>query len=596
MTKTPPQPVDTAAASGVSSAVGQPVPDDPSPSPSPEPPEVLHFPDVPRLELDELLEQLRDRADDVLSTQGRLRGLLRANATVASDLSLNVVLRRIVAEARELLGARYAALGVIGSDGELEQFLHAGMEDDVVAEIGDLPRGRGILGLLINRAVPIRLPDLAADGASAGFPPGHPPMASFLGVPIRVAGDVFGNLYLTERLTGGEFTAEDEELAKALAATAGVAIANARLFTESEQRRGWLAAAGELTHQLLSADAADPLELITRIAATAADADFATLAVRHDDHQLVVKAATGSQGVGLLGRTGPLAASPTGEVILTGKPLLVPDSRAGDQSLSFGRDVGQLVVVPVASGEVIRGALTLGRLADRTPFTEGDMSMAASFGNHAAVAMELIEARADQLELASLEDHDRIARDLHDHVIQEVFAVGMGLQGLATVVDKPAVGARIIGYVDALDRVVSQIRTTIFQLHVGRPHGSLQARLLAIVGEHTSQLGFAPQVRFTGPLDTLVPQEVADDVLAVTRESLSNAARHAGAGSVEILLSLDQDLVRLEVTDDGRGLGTPTRTSGLANIRRRAEDNHGTLELTTPDDGGTRIVWTARIA
>src|ERR1700733_14127094 len=179
----------------------------------------LGFPDVPRLELDQLLVQLADRADDVRATQGRLRGLLRDNALVAGELSLPVVLRQIVGAARDLLGARYAALGVLGRDGGLGQFVHAGMDEELVARVGDLPRGRGILGLLISAPVPIRLADLAAHPASTGFPPEHPPMTSFLGVPIRIGEKIFGHLYQTERRDGGEFTAEDEELALALAAT-----------------------------------------------------------------------------------------------------------------------------------------------------------------------------------------------------------------------------------------------------------------------------------------------------------------------------------------------------------------------------------------
>ena len=223
--------------------------------------------------------QLVDRAGDVLAAQGRLRGLLRANALVAGDLSLPVVLRQIVGAARDLLGARYAALGVLGRDGELEQFVHAGMDDALVAAIGDLPRGRGILGLLISEPAPIRLASLSAHPAAAGFPPGHPPMGSFVGVPVRIGEEVFGNLYLTERIAGGEFTADDEELAIALAAAAGAAIANARRYAESEQRRRWLDASAQLTPLLLADNREQPHALITEHAADAADADFAVLAV-----------------------------------------------------------------------------------------------------------------------------------------------------------------------------------------------------------------------------------------------------------------------------------------------------------------------------
>ncbi len=296
----------------------------------------LSFPDVPRLELDQLLEQLIHRADDVLATQGRLRGLLRANAAVAADLSLPVVLRRIVDAARDLLGARYAALGVVGRDGQLEEFVHTGIADDLVAEIGELPRGRGILGLLISNPVPIRLADLASHPASAGFPAGHPPMGAFLGVPIRAGEEVFGNLYLTERSRGGEFTAEDEELAIALAAAAGGAIANARRFAESEQRRRWLAASGELTPLLLSGQAGEPYELITEHAVAAAEADFAALVLPHGADEVVVRSVSGLTGAELRDRTAPLDASLAGRAIVSGKPFLVADygSEAAATTLS----------------------------------------------------------------------------------------------------------------------------------------------------------------------------------------------------------------------------------------------------------------------
>src|SRR6202050_4108391 len=282
----------------------------------------LSFPDIPRLELDQLLVQLADRADDVRATQGRLRGLLRANALVAGELSLPVVLRQIVGAARDLLGARYAALGVLGPDGGLEQFVHAGMDQELVARIGDLPTGQGILGLLISEPVPIRLADLTAHPASAGFPPGHPPMGGFLGVPVRIEEKVFGHLYLTERCDGGEFTAEDEELAIALAATAGATIANARRFTESEQRRRWLGGSGELTPLLLSSQAGEPYALIAQIAAAAATADFAALAVPHGADEVIITGVSGALTAGMINRTAPLREQLAGQAILTGKASL----------------------------------------------------------------------------------------------------------------------------------------------------------------------------------------------------------------------------------------------------------------------------------
>jgi signal transduction histidine kinase len=557
-----------------------------SPNPSATTGAGLDFVDVERLELDSLLQQLRDRADDVLGTQGRLRGLLRANAAVAADLSLPVVLRRVAEAARDLLDARDAAIGVIGRDGQLEHFAHTGMPVEIV------PRGHGIFGLLMTDPTPIRLGDDASQSASDGFPPGR-----FLGVPVRVGEAVFGNLYVTERTDGGPFTAEDEQLATALAVAAGGAIANARLFTESEQRRRWLAASGELTNQLLSADTEQPLTMITEQAATAAGADFATLALPDGADQVIVAAVSGVLATDLAGRTAPVETSLCGRAIRTGKPALIADYRDESPAIAVSVEMGPLLVVPLAAGEHTRGALTLGRLADRAGFTETDLNMAASFATQAAVALELSDARDAHERLARADDRDRIAGDLHDHVIQELFALGMGLQGLASVTDRPAHVSRIVGYIDSLDHVISTIRGTIFQMQqpIGRDPTGLQARIVDIATQHTPQLGYTPQLRFTGPLDLAVNEGLAADVLAVIREAISNCARHAQATRLEISTAVAHNLVTLQITDNGHGLGTATRSSGLTNLRRRAEHHHGTLAITTSDQGGTHLTWTGNL-
>jgi two-component system, NarL family, sensor histidine kinase DevS len=546
----------------------------------------LDFVDVERLELDSLLQQLRDRADDVLGTQGRLRGLLRANAAVAADLSLPVVLHRVAEAARDLLQARHAAIGVIGRDGQLEHFVPVGTPVEIV------PRGRGILGLPMTGPTPTRLTDHVSQSASAGFPTG-----SFLGVPVRVGEAVFGNLYVTERTDGGQFTAEDEQLVTALAVAAGGAIANARLFTESEQRRRWLVASGELTNQLLSADTEQPLTVITEQAATAAGADFATLALSLGDDQVIVAAVSGVLAADLAGRTAPVETSLCGHAIRTGKPALIADCRDESPAIAVSVEMGPLLVVPLTAGEHTRGALTLGRLANRAGFTETDLNMAASFATQAAVALELHDARDAHERLARADDRDRIAGDLHDHVIQELFALGMGLQGLASVTDRPAHVSRIVGYIDSLDKVISTIRGTIFQMQqpTGHDPTGLRTRILDIATEHTPQLGFTPQLRFAGPLDLAVNEGLAADVLAVIREAISNCARHASATRLEISIALAHDLLTLEITDNGHGLGTPIRSSGLTNMHRRAEHHHGTLAITTPDQGGTHLTWTGNL-
>ena len=555
----------------------------------------LSFPDVPRLELDQLLVQLMDRADDVLASQGRLRGLLRANALVAGELSLPVVLRQIVGAARDLLGARYAALGVLGRDGKLEEFVHVGLDDELVRSIGALPRGEGILGLLISEPVPIRIADLAAHSVSVGFPSGHPPMTGFVGVPIRIGQEVFGNLYLTERSGGGEFTAEDEELAIALAAAAGAAIANARRFTESEQRRRWLTASSDLTPVLLSGDADKAHTLIAEHAAAAAEADFAVVAVPHGS-EMIVTGASGALAMGLLDRTAPVIASLAGQAILTGKGSLVTGEQCEAAAAALGADLGPLIVVPLTAGEQVRGALILGRRRASPGLTETHLLMAFSFASHAAVAMELALARTNQLVMARAADHDRIASDLHDHVIQELFALGMKLQSQASRSD-PATAQRVNGYVDTLDRIIVKIRSSIFGLQQPAPGPSgLRARLRDLIDEHGPQLGFTADIQFTGLLEPSPDAVLANDILAVAREALSNCARHAHASMISISVeSGDDGLITLDISDNGRGLGTATRSSGLANMRHRAERNGGTFQVSTPASGGTQLIWTARL-
>ena len=555
----------------------------------------LGFPDVPRLELDQLLVQLVDRAGDVLAAQGRLRGLLRANSLVAGDLSLPVVLRQIVSAARDLLGARYAALGVLGRDGRLEQFVHAGMDDAQVKKIGDLPRGRGILGLLISEPAPIRLASLSDHPAAAGFPPGHPPMGSFLGVPVRIGEEVFGNLYLTERIVGGEFTADDEQLAIALAAAAGAAIANARRYAESEQRRRWLDASAQLTPLLLADNRERPPALIAGHAADAADADFAVLAVPSDPDQVTVTAVVGPLAAGLMNRTAPLAGSLAGQAILTSKPSLVTGDRLEAAAAAVGAEIGPLMVVPLVAGDRVLGALLLGRTAARPGYTETELGMAASFVGHAAVAMELARARADQVRLAQAEDHERIAGDLHDHVIQELFALGMKLQGHAARSD-PATAERVSGYIDTLDEVIKKIRASIFGLQqpLQRPRepasrGSWRSSTTTPRSSASPPASASPcrptraSTRRWPTTSWPSPARPCPTAPATPTPPPSASPWHCRDG-----------LITLEVTDNGCGLGTPARSSGLASMRRRAENNGGNLQITAPAGGGTRLTWTAR--
>ena len=563
----------------------------------------LTFPDLPRLELDQLLGQVVERAQEVLGTQGRLRGLLRANQVITGDLALPVVLRRIADAARELVGARYAALGVIGPDGDLVEFVHVGMPADVVEEIGPLPQGKGLLGVLIEDPQPIRLSRIDDDPRSSGFPSGHPPMASFLGVPIRIRHEVFGNLYLTDS-TQGQFSAEDTELATALAATAAAAIENARLFQAARSRGEWLQATAAITRRLLSpdpadptdrVDASDPLQLIAARSREIADADLVTL-VRPAENgsDLRVEVAIGAGAEDLPGLPVPRL-SLSGRVFTTGQPLRLahPRDEAGSASVASGAlDIGPVLVVPLSGSTRVHGVLSLARTRGRTAFTPDDLELAAGFANQAAVAIELAAARVEQQRATILDERERIAADLHDHVIQRLFATGLSLQVLASTLGPGPAGQRVLTAIAHLDATIAQIRTSIFALEQDpqNPPQGLRARLLDLVTEVTPALGFAPAVRFSGLLDCL-PDQTGEDLLAVLRETLTNIARHAHAHTADVDLTGDPRWLTLDIRDDGTGLGDTTRRSGLANLRHRAEHHGGTLTLTPRDPTGTWLSW-----
>jgi signal transduction histidine kinase len=566
---------------------------------------VPRFQDEPKVELDQLLIQLIDRAQDVVATQGRLRGLLRANQSIVGNLALPELLRLIVQAACELTNARYGALGVIDpADGGLEQFINVGFDESTVATIGHLPEGKGLLGAVIDDAQPIRLRTMNDDPRSVGFPEHHPPMSSFLGVPIRVRDIVFGNLYLTER-KDGEFSAEDEELVTALAATAGVAIANARLYEQSRRRQDWLEASTEVTQQLLAAEGEEPLRLIARQARLIADADVVTFVLPTvDGQQLIVEVAAGEGADELTALTSPIETTLVGLAFDTGQPVLVSDVTEDPTytvHLSDVVPVGPVMVVPLGAATRTRGALVIGRLRGRHPFADADLEMATTFANHAAIALELADARTDQQRIVLLEDRDRIARDLHDHVIQRLFAIGLTVQSVASALGPDERANRLSRVVSDIDDTIRQTRTSIFQLRgpLGPETGTVRAQLLAVAAEVSPLLGFDPEIRFSGPIDAVVPQAVVEDLVAVLREGLSNTARHASARCVEVDVTATAAELTMSIADDGIGIGAVERRSGLANLRQRAEHHGGSFVCAAggvlpaePDQEGTRLQWT----
>jgi signal transduction histidine kinase len=554
-------------------------------------------PILPQLRLDDLLAELQSRLQAVLSTRDRVHALLEAVVAVGANLELEAVLHKIVEAAVSLVQARYGALGVIGAGDRLAEFIPVGLEEAQIAEIDQWPQGRGILGRLIRDPRPLRLVDLAADPHSFGFPAGHPPMRSFLGVPIRIRDEVYGNLYLTEKEGGEPFDEEDETLLVALAAAAGVAIENARLYEEARRQERWLRATAEVTHELLSgAESSQVLALVTTRALDLSGADLVTLAVPTGDGQRLVNTHVAGEGASkALGLVLPAGESLSGQVIATGTAVSVEDFSADERVHPVAREnmpLGWAVLLPLGAPGNVRGVLTLGRDAGSLPLPRQAMEMVTTFAAQAGIALELAEHRQDSERLAVLQDRDRIARDLHDLVIQRLYATGMSLQGTVPLITRPEVGDRVSSAVDALDETIREIRSTIFSLqsHSDAKRHGLRAKILDVVEEMTVPLGFAPSLRLVGPLDEEVTLDAGEHLLGALREALSNAARHAAASKVEVSVECGSDLV-LRVRDNGKGLAGSTRRSGLANLAERASGLGGVLRIGPGANGGTELEW-----
>ncbi|MFB7462358.1 GAF domain-containing protein [Streptomyces sp. NPDC056224] len=557
---------------------------------------------MPQMRLDELLEELQARINAARGTRDRVHSLLEAVVSVGRELDLSQVLRRIVEAAALLVDAQYGALGVIGPDGRtLSQFLTHGLTDEEIARIGPLPAGHGILGKLIRRPEPLRLTDLSADEASYGFPAHHPPMRTFLGVPIRVRNEVFGNLYLTGKRGGLDFDAEDESVISTLSVAAGVAIDNARLYEASQRQQRWLRANAEITSSLLSGSPRrEVLELIARRAEEitgAALADVSVPVAGTDD--LVVELAIGADSDSRRGLVVPVDGTLSGAAYTAGAPVTTVGLDADDRyAAGPGRfdGLGPAVAVPLGTAaKDTRGVLLLARHSGEPVFTEAELEPLLAFAGQAALALELAQRRSDTEQLALLEDRDRIARDLHDLAIQRLFATGMTLQSAGRLVQNEGAAERISRAVGDLDETIKIIRSTIFGLRARDEHTgpSLRAHVARAVGETATTLGFPPRLSMEGLLDTDVPEQVAEHVTAALTEMLSNAARHAHASRVEVALQATSHEVILTVTDNGRGIPDGGRRSGLSNLEERAHRMGGTLTIERPDAGGSRLVWRA---
>ncbi|MFC3454941.1 sensor histidine kinase [Amycolatopsis speibonae] len=548
------------------------------------------------LRLDELLHEVQERLSEIVKTRDRLQGLLDAVLAVGTGLELDSTLQRIVQAAVELVDAQYGALGVVGDEDGLSQFVYVGIEPDVRATMGHLPEGRGLLGLLIEEPHPVRVPDLSAHPASVGFPANHPPMHSFVGVPVRVRNEVFGNLYLTEKRGAAEFTADDEVVLQALAAAAGVAIDNARLFERSRTRERWLEAVAKVNGELLGgASVIDTLGLIVRSVRELAAADEVMILLAEEGAKgtrpLTVTAISGERHGALQGKSISGEHPLLDEVFAGGQSCLIADLgtvfTSADSPLA-----GPGVVAPLTSTAGVGGVLVASREKGTQQFKADQLPMLSSFGDQAAVALEFAEKQRNQRLLDVLADRDRIAQDLHDHVIQRLFATGMSLQSVLPRVPDDFARNRVTQAVEQLDRTVREIRTSIFDLHtVGADETtSLRRRLLDVVTELTTAPAVTPSVRIAGAVDTLVPAELYEHAEAVVREALSNAIRHSGATEISVTVEADSELA-IEVSDNGVGLPAAGRRSGLDNLSQRAERCGGRAEFTGREGGGTRIVW-----
>ncbi|WP_030193409.1 GAF domain-containing sensor histidine kinase [Streptomyces sp. NRRL S-87] len=542
-----------------------------------------------------------------LSTEltARVPQLLEAMRSVGTGLELHSTLDRICETAAELAGARYAAIGVVDVEGPgLSDFVTYGIDDERARLIGHRPDGqRGLLGALIKHPEPVRLADLTTDPRSAGFPPHHPPMRTFLGVPIRVQGEIFGNLYLAEKHDGEQFNDYDLHMVRVLATEAGIAIGNARLYEAATQRERWIDGSVAVTTALLSGgDADDALAVVAEQARHLADSAAGIVMLPAEEGGMEIVAVSSERPSSALGLLVP-EESAVVRALLAGRPVVVEDA-AGDPRMitKLASEYGPCMMLPLQSGGRVLGALVTPRARGRRPFTEAERTLATQFASQAALALMMAEAQRDRERLAVFEDRDRIARDLHDLVIQRLFATGMMLEGAQRRSVVPEVQDGVGKAVDELDVTIQEIRTAIFALQQGpaeAPSG-LRTRVLREINMAAVPLGFKPSHRFLGAVDTVVGELVGKNLIAALREALSNAFRHAEAGRIEVVVDAAARLadgrpaVRLEVADDGVGIPEGGRRSGLRNLRRRAESLGGSSWYGAgirADGGGTRVVW-----
>ncbi|ORA83775.1 GAF domain-containing sensor histidine kinase [Mycobacterium malmoense] len=547
-----------------------------------------------QLRLGELLIEVQDRIEQIVEGRDRLDGLVEAMLVVTSGLELDATLRSIVHSATNLVDARYGALEVHDRDNRVSQFVHRGIDEETVRRIGHVPEGRGIVGLLIQDPKPLRLDDISRHPASVGFPAHHPPMRTFLGVPVRVRDRSFGTLYLSDKTNGQPFSDDDEVLVRALAAAAGIAIANARLYAQAKERESWIEATRDIATELLSGtEPGTVFRLVAEEALKLTAADAALVAVPVDEEmpeadvpELVVIETVGSAMASVAGKTIAVAGTSVGGVFVNSAPRRV------DRIELDGVEAGPALILPLRATDTIAGVVVALRQGDSASFTDEQLEMLAAFADQAALAWQLATAQRRMRELDVVTDRERIARDLHDHVTQRLFAIGLALQATVPRARDSEVRQRLTEAVDDLQGVIQEIRTTIFDLQ-GTAQGT--TRLRRRIDEAIAQFGscgLRTTVQYVGPL-SVVDGALADHAEAVVREALSNAVRHAEATTVMVRVAVGDDLC-IEVSDNGRGMPDEFTSSGLTNLRWRAAQAGGEFTIeSTPDTGGTLLRWSA---
>ncbi|MET7772764.1 GAF domain-containing protein [Nocardia sp. NPDC005366] len=557
-----------------------------------------------QLRLHELLLEVQDRIAQIVDVRDRMDRLIEAMLVVTAGLDLDNTLRAIVHAAIELVDAGYGALGVrdteVGSQ-QLAEFVYEGIDDRTRVMIGDLPRGHGVLGVLIERPEPIRLTNLSDHPSSVGFPPHHPPMHTFLGVPVQVRDEVFGNLYLTEKAGGQEFTDDDEVVVQALAAAAGIAIENARLYEQGRVRQHWLEATRDVATELLgNGESGDVLEVVVErtLALTESAVTFVARPEdpdipAEDTTELIVVAAAGTRSGTLVETRIPVESSHSGEVFRTGRMVSV-EKLAFNPFDDSTEEFGPALILPLRAGNSVIGVLTALRPVGAPSLEIAAQQMMGVIADQAALALRLADTQARMRELDVLSDRDRIARDLHDHVIQRLFTVGLSLQGTAQRTKSPELKSRLTATIEDVQTIVQDIRHSIFDLHSNNAADSANYRkhLHGIVVDTTADSGLRTTVRLAGPVTALSPP-LSDDVEAVLREAISNVVRHAHATTLAVELRVRDD-VTIEITDNGTGISEiDTRRSGLANLAARAENAGGSFGIGPNPSGGTILRWAA---